>query len=149
MFSEPADRPPLLLIASSETIEVLHLNGSRMSARSPVKGSAVVTLDYSYREDTLCWIESRDLSSQLKCSKISRAGKLPEEWTVSIAQYLHSKYLAGACTSGLGLAVENSLEAFNIGTPAEAVLWFFTHIFGLSCSICIYAKVFKMCSFLD
>ncbi|KAI1237378.1 Low-density lipoprotein receptor-related protein 1B [Lamprotornis superbus] len=88
--TRPADRAPLLLIASSETIEALYLNGSQMSAWSPVKGSAVVTLDYSYSEDTLCWIESRDLSSQLKCSKISKAGMLAEEWTISITQYLHN-----------------------------------------------------------
>jgi len=95
LFLEPADRPPLLLIASSETIEVLHLNGSKASARTPVKGSAILTLDYSYKEDTICWIESRDLSSQLKCTKISKAGQLTEERTISIAQYLHSEYLTG------------------------------------------------------
>lgn len=93
LFSEPADRPPLLLVANSETIEVLYLNGSKVSARTPVKGSAILTLDYSYKEDTICWIESRDLSSQLKCTRITKAGKLTDEWIINIAQYLHSKYL--------------------------------------------------------
>uniref|UniRef100_A0A803YFS7 EGF-like domain-containing protein n=1 Tax=Meleagris gallopavo TaxID=9103 RepID=A0A803YFS7_MELGA len=89
--NEPADRPPLLLIANSETIEVLHLNGSKVSARTPVKGSSILTLDYSYREDTICWIESRDLASQLKCTKITKAGKLTDEWIINVVQYLHSK----------------------------------------------------------
>lgn len=93
MFLEPADRPPLLLIASSETIEVLYLNGSKASAQTPVKGSTILTVDYSYKEDTICWIEARDLSSQLKCTKITKAGKLTDEWIINIAQYLHSKYL--------------------------------------------------------
>uniref|UniRef100_A0A8V0Y2X4 EGF-like domain-containing protein n=1 Tax=Gallus gallus TaxID=9031 RepID=A0A8V0Y2X4_CHICK len=87
--NEPADRPPFLLIANSETIEVLHLNGSKVSARTPVKGSSVLTLDYSYREDTICWIESRDLASQLKCTKITKAGKLTDEWIINVVQYLH------------------------------------------------------------
>ncbi|KAK2516158.1 hypothetical protein Q9233_013858 [Columba guinea] len=88
--NEPADRPPLLLVASSETIEVLYLNGSKMSTRTPVKGSSILTLDYSYKEDTVCWIESRDLSSQLKCTKIMKTGELTDEWIINIAQYLHS-----------------------------------------------------------
>ncbi|XP_048808618.1 low-density lipoprotein receptor-related protein 1B isoform X3 [Lagopus muta] len=88
--NEPADRPPLLLIANSETIEVLHLNGSKVSARTPIKGSSILTLDYSYREDTICWIESRDLASQLKCAKITKAGKLTDEWIINVVQYLHN-----------------------------------------------------------
>lgn len=152
MFSGPADRAPLLLIASSEKIEVLYLNGSQMSARSPVKGSAVVTLDYSYREDSLCWIESRDVSSQLKCSRISRAGTFPEEWTINIAQYLHSKYWQcfSSCPgkqepaeSAFGLAGENSPEALNIVAHTEEILGFFTPVFSLRCSVCIYAMAFS------
>ncbi|OXB82293.1 UNVERIFIED_CONTAM: hypothetical protein H355_004610 [Colinus virginianus] len=88
--NEPAGRPPLLLIANSETVEVLHLNGSKVSARTPVKGSSILTLDYSYREDTICWIESRDLASQLKCTKITKAGKLTDEWIINVVQYLHN-----------------------------------------------------------
>lgn len=99
-----------------------------------MKGSAVVTLDYSYREDSLCWIESRDLSSQLKCSKISKAGTLPEEWAINMAQYLHSEYWqcfsralvsALAKRSEFGLAIENRFEALNIATHTVAILWFF------------------------
>ncbi|POI35992.1 hypothetical protein CIB84_000256, partial [Bambusicola thoracicus] len=98
--NEPADRP-LLLIANSETIEVLHLNGSKVSARTPVKGSSILTLDYSYREDTICWIESRDLASQLKCTKITKAGKLTDEWIINVVQYLHSDLqgLSGMCST--------------------------------------------------
>ncbi|XP_010214906.1 PREDICTED: low-density lipoprotein receptor-related protein 1B-like, partial [Tinamus guttatus] len=88
--NEPTDRPPLLLVANSETVEVLYLNGSRASTRAPVKGSAVFTLDYVYKEDTICWIESKDPLSQLKCIKITKAGKLADEWIINIAQYLHN-----------------------------------------------------------
>lgn len=66
-----------------------------MSTRTPVKGSSILTLDYSYKEDTVCWIESRDLSSQLKCTKIMKTGELTDEWIINIAQYLHSKCLTG------------------------------------------------------
>lgn len=93
-FLEPNDRPPILLIANSETIEVLHLNGSKVSTQSSVKGTGIHTLDFIYNEDIICWIELRESSSQLKCIKITKTGQLTDEWIISIAQYLHSKYFS-------------------------------------------------------
>uniref|UniRef100_A0A7M4EHT3 Low-density lipoprotein receptor-related protein 1B n=1 Tax=Crocodylus porosus TaxID=8502 RepID=A0A7M4EHT3_CROPO len=87
---EPNDRPPILLIANSETIEVLYLNGSKVSTQSSVKGTGIHTLDFIYNEDTICWIELRESSSQLKCIKITKAGRLTDEWIINIAQYLHN-----------------------------------------------------------
>lgn len=89
---EPTDRPPLLLIANSETIEVFYLNGSKMATLSSVNGNEIHTLDFIYNEDIICWIESRESSNQLKCIQITKTGRLTDEWTISILQYFHSEF---------------------------------------------------------
>ncbi|CAM2100537.1 unnamed protein product [Caretta caretta] len=101
--NEPSDRPPVLLIASSETIEVLYLNGSKVSTPNSVKGNGINTLDFIYNKDTICWIESRESSSQLKCTKISKAGRLTDEWIINIAQYLHRKFRVALMMSHLSV----------------------------------------------
>lgn len=88
---EPADRPPMLLIANSEIIEVFYLNGSKMATLSSVNGNEIHTLDFIYDEDMICWIESRESSNQLKCIQITRTGRLTDEWTINIIQSFHSK----------------------------------------------------------
>lgn len=155
LFAEPADAPPLLLVASSETVEVLYLNGSKASAQAPLKGAAVLTLDYSYKQDTVCWVESRDLSSQLKCSRITKAGKLTEEWIENIAQHLHSEYLSvfqqslacqtvrGAFGGVLGIGVANSVEPLNIAADAAELCCSSLLYVASSCSICTCAKLLK------
>ncbi|EMP37955.1 Low-density lipoprotein receptor-related protein 1B [Chelonia mydas] len=107
--NEPSDRPPVLLIASSETIEVLYLNGSKVSTPNSVKGNGINTLDFIYNKDTICWIESRESSSQLKCTKISKAGRLTDEWIINIAQYLHTLQLRSFCAQR-GLVVCTRLQ---------------------------------------
>ncbi|KAF7241746.1 Low-density lipoprotein receptor-related protein 1B [Varanus komodoensis] len=90
---EMNDSPPVLLVANSDTIEILYLNGTRASTLGFVKGTAIQTLDFIFKMDTICWIESRGSSSQLKCIKTSRTGMLTDEWIISTIPYLHSKYL--------------------------------------------------------
>lgn len=94
MFSfipEPTDRPPMLLIANSETIEVFYLNGSKMATLTSVNGNEIHTLDFIYNEDMICWIESRESSNQLKCIQITKTGRLTDEWTINILQSFYSK----------------------------------------------------------
>lgn len=88
---EPTDRPPMLLIANSETIEVFYLNGSKMATLTSVNGNEIHALDFIYNEDMICWIESRESSNQLKCIQITRTGRLTDEWTINILQSFHSK----------------------------------------------------------
>ncbi|XP_040330903.1 low-density lipoprotein receptor-related protein 1B isoform X2 [Herpailurus yagouaroundi] len=88
--NEPTDRPPMLLIANSETIEVFYLNGSKMATLSSVNGNEIHALDFIYNEDMICWIESRESSNQLKCIQITKTGRLTEEWTINILQSFHN-----------------------------------------------------------
>lgn len=92
MFLEPNDLPPLLLIANSDTIDVLYLNGTRTSTFGFLRGSGIQALDYIHNKNTICWIESRESSTQLKCTEISKTGKLTDEWIISTIPNLHSKY---------------------------------------------------------
>ncbi|XP_011852779.1 PREDICTED: low-density lipoprotein receptor-related protein 1B-like [Mandrillus leucophaeus] len=87
---EPTDRPPILLIANFETIEIFYLNGSKMATLSSVNGNEIHALDFIYNEDTICWIESRESSNQLKCIQITKAGGLTDEWTINILQSFHN-----------------------------------------------------------
>ncbi|XP_048340447.1 low-density lipoprotein receptor-related protein 1B-like [Sphaerodactylus townsendi] len=87
---EPNDSPPVLLITNSETIDVVYLNGSRASALASIRGSGIQTLDYVYSKDTICWIESRESSNQLKCIKTSKTGMLTDEWIISTIPNLHN-----------------------------------------------------------
>ena len=92
LIPEPTDKPPLLLIANSETIEIFYLNGSKMATLSSVNGNEIYTLDFIYNEDMICWIESRESSNQLKCIQITKTGRLTDEWTISILQSFHSEF---------------------------------------------------------
>lgn len=88
---EPTDRPPMLLIANSETIDIFYLNGSKMATLTSVNGKEIHTLDFIYNEDMICWIESRESSNRVKCIQITRTGRLTDEWTVNILQSFHSE----------------------------------------------------------
>uniref|UniRef100_A0A8C6XVP1 LDL receptor related protein 1B n=1 Tax=Naja naja TaxID=35670 RepID=A0A8C6XVP1_NAJNA len=81
---EPNDLPPLLLIVNSDTIDVLYVNGTRTSTFGFLRGSGIQTLDYTYNKNTICWIESRESSTQLKCVETSKTGKLTDEWIINI-----------------------------------------------------------------
>lgn len=88
---EPTDRPPMLLIANSETIDIFYLNGSKMATLSSINGKEIHTVDFIYNEDMICWIESRESSNQVKCIQITRTGRLTDEWTINIPQSFHSE----------------------------------------------------------
>ncbi|ERE71509.1 prolow-density lipoprotein receptor-related protein 1 [Cricetulus griseus] len=85
-FLEPTDRPPLLLIASPETIEVFYINGSKMTTLSSANRNKIHTLDFIYNEEMICWIESRESSNQLKCGQMTKSGKLTDERIINILQ---------------------------------------------------------------
>ncbi|XP_038606813.1 low-density lipoprotein receptor-related protein 1B [Tachyglossus aculeatus] len=88
--SEASDRPPLLLIANLEAIEMLYLNGSRVASLSPARGSEIQTLDYVYSEEVVCWIESQEATHQLKCTQIPKARGFAGERLISLPQSLQN-----------------------------------------------------------
>ncbi|XP_041434027.1 low-density lipoprotein receptor-related protein 1B-like [Xenopus laevis] len=88
--NEPADRPPVLLIANSETIEVLDINGGKAPTRSSMNANGIHTLGFIYDENKVCWIETKKTSNQLKCYKITKTGTFTDEQIIQIAQYLNN-----------------------------------------------------------
>nr|XP_033800021.1 low-density lipoprotein receptor-related protein 1B [Geotrypetes seraphini] len=88
--NEPADRPPVLLIANSETIEVLNLNSIKTSTMSQVNANEIHTLDFMYEKSTVCWIGSKESSSQLKCSRLTETWNFTDVWEIKVTQYLHN-----------------------------------------------------------
>ncbi|CAH2305432.1 low-density lipo receptor-related 1B [Pelobates cultripes] len=87
---EPADRPPVLLIANSETIEVSDINGGKSPNRSSLNAIGISTLDFIYEDNSVCWIESKKPSYQLKCSKITKLWTFTDERIMHLSQYLHN-----------------------------------------------------------
>ncbi|KAL1785834.1 hypothetical protein HispidOSU_009194, partial [Sigmodon hispidus] len=85
----PTDRPPMLLIASPETIEVFYTNGSKMTTLRTADRNEIHTLDFIYNEEMICWIESRESSNQLKCGQMTKSGQLTDERIINILQFLH------------------------------------------------------------
>lgn len=81
----------MLLIASPETIEVFHINGSKMTTLSSADRNEIHTIDFIYNEDRICWIESRESSNQLKCGQMTKSGRLTDERIINILQSFHSK----------------------------------------------------------
>ncbi|XP_076784336.1 low-density lipoprotein receptor-related protein 1B-like [Arvicanthis niloticus] len=77
--NEPTDKPPMLLIASPETIELFYINGSKMTTISSANRNEIHTLDFIYSEEIICWIESRESSNELKCGQMTKSGRLTDQ----------------------------------------------------------------------
>ncbi|XP_069472627.1 low-density lipoprotein receptor-related protein 1B isoform X1 [Ambystoma mexicanum] len=88
--NEPAERFPVLLIANSETLEVVFLNGSNVSTSSPVNANGIQTLDFIFDKETVCWIESIEPENKLNCGNFTTSLAIVGEWTINISQYLHN-----------------------------------------------------------
>lgn len=143
LLLEPNDTPPVLLIANSDTIEVLYLNGTRASTLASVRGSGIQTLDFIYNKDTVCWTESRQSSSQLKCTEISKTGELTDEWIINTIPYLHSKYL------NLGISVSShflfSLHKRQLPRNLLQTSFRKPHSIGMCLSACLQFQLFLIC----
>ncbi|KAL6038895.1 hypothetical protein STEG23_007723, partial [Scotinomys teguina] len=123
--TEPTDRPPMLLIASPETIEVFYINGSKMTTLSTDNRNEIHTLDFIYNEEMICWIESRESSNQLKCGQMTKSGRLADQRVINILQSFHMpKYaIEGICHSSLALS--KIFGPFYVGKDVEqmAIDW--------------------------
>ena len=97
---DPGDRPPLLLISSTEYITGTHLNGSSVSSLKPLKTNGTRTLDFVYKEDSLCWLSSTNSTRQLWCATMTKLKGfsqphqlLREKYLSSVCQIFHSVFL--------------------------------------------------------
>uniref|UniRef100_A0A3P9A5H3 EGF-like domain-containing protein n=1 Tax=Esox lucius TaxID=8010 RepID=A0A3P9A5H3_ESOLU len=71
--TDPGDRPPVLLIASTNHITVMYLNGSSIPNLKPLDTNGTIhTLDFNYKEESLCWVSSTNSKGHLWCSTMTK-----------------------------------------------------------------------------
>ncbi|KAJ8003649.1 hypothetical protein DPEC_G00150520 [Dallia pectoralis] len=70
---DPGDRPPVLLIASTDHITVMHLNGSSIPNLKPVDTNGTIhTVDFYYKDELLWWISFSNSKGHLWCSTMTK-----------------------------------------------------------------------------
>ncbi|CAB1328019.1 unnamed protein product, partial [Coregonus sp. 'balchen'] len=89
--TDPGDRPPVLLIASTEHITVTHLNGSSLPNLKPLDTNQTIhTLDFYYKEESLCWISSTNSNGQLWCATMTKLKEFSQMRRVRIGENLEN-----------------------------------------------------------
>ncbi|XP_061081754.1 low-density lipoprotein receptor-related protein 1B-like [Conger conger] len=66
---ETGERPPVLIVGSLEHIAITNLNGSLLPSLQPLDSPGILTLDFSYKQESVCWVVS---AGQLWCAKIEK-----------------------------------------------------------------------------
>uniref|UniRef100_A0A8C5IGW8 EGF-like domain-containing protein n=1 Tax=Junco hyemalis TaxID=40217 RepID=A0A8C5IGW8_JUNHY len=94
--NEPVDRPPVLLIANSQNILATYLSGAPVPNITPTSAKQTTAMDFSYVEDTVCWVHVGDSASQtiLKCAKIPNLKGFVEERSINISLSLHHLFFS-------------------------------------------------------
>ncbi|XP_033870304.3 low-density lipoprotein receptor-related protein 1B-like isoform X1 [Acipenser ruthenus] len=87
---EPTDRPPVLLIVSSESIAATYLNGTTVPTQNSLHSNGALTLDFNYDEESVCWVTAVESTSQLRCAKMTKLKGFSEEQEIRTAQNLHN-----------------------------------------------------------
>ncbi|XP_063064253.1 low-density lipoprotein receptor-related protein 1 isoform X3 [Engraulis encrasicolus] len=85
----PTDRPPILLIANSQSIQATTLNQQQTTFSVTTKQT--MAMDFLYAEDTVCWIHMGDgpATTLLKCGKIQNVKSFTDIRVVNISLSLH------------------------------------------------------------
>lgn len=129
-LSDPGDRPPVLLIASTEHITVTHLNGSSIPNLKPLDTNQTIhTLDFYYKEESLCWIAFTNSNRQLWCATMTKFKGFSQMRRVRIGENLESKFRSKWCrnTDHKGLDVAALTKKFALVTMS-LLLWTFFHL---------------------
>ncbi|CAO2582037.1 Prolow-density lipoprotein receptor-related protein 1 [Lemmus lemmus] len=89
--NEPVDRPPVLLIANSQNILATYLNGAQVSTITPTSTRQTTAMDFSYANETVCWVHVGDSAAQtqLKCARMPGLKGFVDEHTINISLSLH------------------------------------------------------------
>ncbi|XP_072597864.1 prolow-density lipoprotein receptor-related protein 1 isoform X2 [Vulpes vulpes] len=89
--NEPVDRPPVLLIANSQNILATYLSGAQVSTITPTSTRQTTAMDFSYANETVCWVHVGDSASQtqLKCARMPGLKGFVDEHTINISLSLH------------------------------------------------------------
>ncbi|XP_039721687.1 prolow-density lipoprotein receptor-related protein 1 isoform X1 [Pteropus medius] len=89
--NEPVDRPPVLLIANSQNILATYLSGAQVSTITPTSTRQTTAMDFSYANETVCWVHVGDSAAQtqLKCARMPGLKGFVDEHTINISLSLH------------------------------------------------------------
>nr|KAF6374460.1 LDL receptor related protein 1 [Pipistrellus kuhlii] len=89
--NEPVDRPPVLLIANSQNILATYLSGAQVSTITPTSTRQTTAMDFSYANETVCWVHVGDSAAQtqLKCARMPGLKGFADEHTINISLSLH------------------------------------------------------------
>uniref|UniRef100_H3BGS9 Prolow-density lipoprotein receptor-related protein 1 n=1 Tax=Latimeria chalumnae TaxID=7897 RepID=H3BGS9_LATCH len=89
--NEPVDRPPVLLIANSQSILATSLSGTPVSTINPTSTKQTTAMDFNYANETVCWIHVGDAASHtiFKCARIPNLKGFTDERTINISLSLH------------------------------------------------------------
>ena len=104
MSPEPVDRPPVLLIANSQNILATYLSGAQVSTITPTSTRQTTAMDFSYANETVCWVHVGDSAAQtqLKCARMPGLKGFVDEYTINISLSLHRESPAPAQEAGEG-----------------------------------------------
>lgn len=91
-FSDPGDKPPVLITANMNSISLLYLNGSSMPNLKSMETNGTQILDFIYRDESLCWLSTAEHAGQLWCARVTKLKGFSEKHQIRIGQNLQSKY---------------------------------------------------------
>uniref|UniRef100_A0A8C9TUU4 Low density lipoprotein receptor-related protein 1Ba n=1 Tax=Scleropages formosus TaxID=113540 RepID=A0A8C9TUU4_SCLFO len=88
--NESGQAPAVLLIGGSEQISVTHLNGSLVLTLKSPDASKIRAVDFSYSEESICWVTATESAARLWCSKVPGLGRVSEEREIKMAENLQN-----------------------------------------------------------
>lgn len=86
----------MLLIANSQNILATYLSGAQVSTITPTSTRQTTAMDFSYANETVCWVHVGDSAAQtqLKCARMPGLKGFVDEHTINISLSLHRELLA-------------------------------------------------------
>lgn len=81
----------MLLIANSQNILATYLSGAQVSTITPTSTRQTTAMDFSYANETVCWVHVGDSAAQtqLKCARMPGLKGFVDEHTINISLSLH------------------------------------------------------------
>lgn len=96
----------MLLIANSQNILATYLSGAPVSTITPTSTRQTTAMDFSYANETVCWVHVGDSAAQtqLKCARMPGLKGFVDEHTINISLSLHREWSAPSLEGGGGQA---------------------------------------------
>lgn len=94
----------MLLIANSQNILATYLSGAQVSTITPTSTRQTTAMDFSYANETVCWVHVGDSAAQtqLKCARMPGLKGFVDEHTINISLSLHRESPAFSLEGGRG-----------------------------------------------